>query len=1124
MERKEFEDNKVYLWGLKQASPKLLKEYDIGNKNPQSLARKKKEDDKRGKTPKKTVKETKKREFNLEEDYGVSDLPFLKSESERIDKALDEGEVSGDEENHYMDLQDAIYNLIEGLEAMKKLSGEGLYNDNNDDYNDEDFYLNKSNKNFSKKSDDNYNDEDDDYPDTSELKPLKDSFEGGRLSEQVSQPLKEIKPKPEPKPKPETKQPTKSRVVKGSEEAKELGRRLAEARKAKNADKKAEADKKKEEEKKAKEEAKQAKLKPWYYIGDIPKGYREANEDEAIRASKVSEYGKYTVDKTKYQIYEKYNILLSTKLNNFELNMYSALSRKKAIRALEDIEIYESKIDNPKYDSSKYQWKLDEAKEDYNLLSKAYNALMKFIATKANREYKKVVIKLPPKPEIKFSKEERIDIPIKVDTRIDPRTGKPVSEEEKYINKQNKNKIIFKRGEEELTLNDSHFDKNKMLKSKTAKKLFDKHIILPSEYYSPEDYKKYHYIKQGSGLFDNMKSMMGWTLNKTSLSSPKEYRTPYQNITKPLTTPIFDWGFDKTNFTRKAKEIIDYVGNKPIASIHIVRNPVQKAITELMNITSKGEFNKRFSGKPYDDLFHLKLVMETNDNKLYSIEKTAVVNLEMPPVKADKSEDKKIMNIPNITLNQMIQNCMNRIGKDKFFLYDGVNNNCQDFVLNLLQSSNIGNQDDYNFIKQDTQDLFEGLHTTKNIMKGATDTGAMFSGLLGGSLVPRKPDLSKKDIVQSIVFNKRMWTPDRAKEFLINNKYYSGSMDETKTQYRFRQYNPEDLQGRQCITKSIKDKGILLIISMLKSKGGKIEKIIDSDSDSDSSSDEESVSMKKLSPKHRKLINHIKRHLKGKGFDLKQITPVLKEVGKFALPLLKDELKDRMKKGNGLLDPIAKGVENYLMKGFGVRPMPRSLHNVGQEEPEMTGGNAFTDFFNPVKKAFTQSWNNQGDAQSRAAAKFVTKDMMPALSEVTSIIAPPVSSAIDKTSGLLNKHYGFGVKKRGCQAAPEVANATTRKRGRPRKQPEAVHIDINSHNVKDGEYTMGDGLKKKKGTKALKKTKNPALEQYLEVIKEKRDDKLKDLLLKKLEGGRITKGSPEMKEKMARLRAMRKKK
>jgi uncharacterized protein YoxC len=53
-----------------------------------------------------------------------------------------------------------------------------------------------------------------------------------------------------------------------------------------------------------------------------------------------------------------------------------------------------------------------------------------------------------------------------------------------------------------------------------------------------------------------------------------------------------------------------------------------------------------------------------------------------------------------------------------------VNNNCQDFIMAFLQSSNVGNQSDYSFVKQDTKSLFKKLPYLKNLSKGVTDLGA----------------------------------------------------------------------------------------------------------------------------------------------------------------------------------------------------------------------------------------------------------------------------------------------------------------------------------------------------------------------------------------------------------------
>ena len=45
----------------------------------------------------------------------------------------------------------------------------------------------------------------------------------------------------------------------------------------------------------------------------------------------------------------------------------------------------------------------------------------------------------------------------------------------------------------------------------------------------------------------------------------------------------------------------------------------------------------------------------------------------------------------------------------KYFTYSAKDNNCQDFILAVLKANNIGNEEDYSFVKQDTKSLFENL-------------------------------------------------------------------------------------------------------------------------------------------------------------------------------------------------------------------------------------------------------------------------------------------------------------------------------------------------------------------------------------------------------------------------------
>ena len=80
-EKQQFENKQVYLWGVKQAKQKYLDIYDKGDQHPNRRAKKAVNENQPREAPKV-------REFEIGEDYGVSDLVFLNKEYDRIDKIL----------------------------------------------------------------------------------------------------------------------------------------------------------------------------------------------------------------------------------------------------------------------------------------------------------------------------------------------------------------------------------------------------------------------------------------------------------------------------------------------------------------------------------------------------------------------------------------------------------------------------------------------------------------------------------------------------------------------------------------------------------------------------------------------------------------------------------------------------------------------------------------------------------------------------------------------------------------------------------------------------------------------------------------------------------------------------
>jgi hypothetical protein len=92
------------------------------------------------------------------------------------------------------------------------------------------------------------------------------------------------------------------------------------------------------------------------------------------------------------------------------------------------------------------------------------------------------------------------------------------------------------------------------------------------------------------------------------------------------------------------------------------------------------------------------------------------------------------------------------MGPEKFSSYDAQTNNCQDFLLNIFQGNNIGDQSDLTFIKQDTKEIFEKLPEFSKVLgKAATNLGAIFDRLIQGEGDPKSlKELSLEKVREQI--------------------------------------------------------------------------------------------------------------------------------------------------------------------------------------------------------------------------------------------------------------------------------------------------------------------------------------------------------------------------------------
>jgi hypothetical protein len=176
--------------------------------------------------------------------------------------------------------------------------------------------------------------------------------------------------------------------------------------------------------------------------------------------------------------------------------------------------------------------------------------------------------------------------------------------------------------------------------------------------------------------------------------------------------------FGADDYNNKVKNIISKYGNIEIVSGIIHRHQIPKYINSILNFASFGEFEKQ---NPYDKLFHLSVIFTLQNGTKILVEKNEVINMEINPKLNNFNDESLIINKPfnNLTLNKALENTQKRMGNN-YFSYQASHNNCQNFILNILESNGLLDDENKEFIKQNTEKIFNKLPHLKKLSDAVT--------------------------------------------------------------------------------------------------------------------------------------------------------------------------------------------------------------------------------------------------------------------------------------------------------------------------------------------------------------------------------------------------------------------
>ena len=189
----------------------------------------------------------------------------------------------------------------------------------------------------------------------------------------------------------------------------------------------------------------------------------------------------------------------------------------------------------------------------------------------------------------------------------------------------------------------------------------------------------------------------------------------------------------QADYNNASKNTLKQYGSLKIKQIQIIRTPILSFLNKVLNVITLGKWDRAKQQANYNKLYHLTMLCICENNTKVYIEKNEKVNIITNFKIQNNAELTPIINInDDISINQLLDNTINAIGKNKFFKYDAFYSNCQMFLIDILKTNNILNNDLEMFIFQPLDNLIKNLPSaTHKITKFITDAGAKVSEIFG---------------------------------------------------------------------------------------------------------------------------------------------------------------------------------------------------------------------------------------------------------------------------------------------------------------------------------------------------------------------------------------------------------
>lgn len=191
----------------------------------------------------------------------------------------------------------------------------------------------------------------------------------------------------------------------------------------------------------------------------------------------------------------------------------------------------------------------------------------------------------------------------------------------------------------------------------------------------------------------------------------------------------------RKDYPPNVRTLLSQYGEGLIVGMYVRREPIKSFINTALQYITDGKWDKAKKDANYDNMFHLSLVADVKvgtEVKAVLIEKNEVINMT---TSFSSNPDISIFRLatPNpMRLIELMDRTKERMG-ERFFLYDAFENNCQNFVLNLVESAGVMTPEARAFIYQPVDVLLKSLPSyTPFVARAVTDLGALANRIFYG--------------------------------------------------------------------------------------------------------------------------------------------------------------------------------------------------------------------------------------------------------------------------------------------------------------------------------------------------------------------------------------------------------